>query len=144
MAPVRGYRCRRIESAFGGRRRTSRAGVIKQVGHVHQLGERAGLHLRHYLRAMHLDCALADPELVGDLLVELSCHNVLEYRALTLREPGEARLRLADAFPLRTGGPVAGQRSLDSSYENRRFHRLREKVDGTGLHVQEAARTRRP
>src|SRR4051812_41121406 len=40
------------------------------IGQPDQLRHPCGLHLSHYLAAMHLDRHLADPEFAGDLLVE--------------------------------------------------------------------------
>jgi hypothetical protein len=39
-------------------------------GHSHQVGERIGLHLLHYLAAVGLHCDLTDPEFPGNLFIQ--------------------------------------------------------------------------
>src|SRR5262245_2613382 len=116
---------RRAEaSAAGGRRLPGDAGVRQEVGYVNELGERAGFHLRHHLPAMHLDRALGDAELVGDLLIELSCHDAVEDGALALGESLVSCLRLAGGFPIGTRGAVPSERGFDGLHEHCRLYRL--------------------
>src|SRR5262245_9084803 len=59
-------------------------------GHAHEIGEACSLHLDHEIGPVVLDRSGADPEVIGNLLVGMPCHQSLEDIALAVRQRREA------------------------------------------------------
>ena len=107
------------------RGRGSAIGEVSQpLGQPAELGRRAGAELGHDLRALQLDGALGDAQIVGDLLVEPAGDDAVEDFALARGEQGEARPQ-----PVRL---VAG-RALRASRSSARGSRRAGVSRSTGL-----------
>src|SRR5262249_6549714 len=57
------------------RTQSDQSGTLQLFSHFDEFGERAGLHLMHYLRAMHLDRDFFGSELPSNLLIEHARHH---------------------------------------------------------------------
>src|SRR5260370_31652729 len=63
------------ERPVGGGSAFRRRREAESRGHIHQLGESAGLHFPHHLASMGLHRDLADAELATDLLIQQAGHD---------------------------------------------------------------------
>src|SRR5262245_8889075 len=84
---------------------------IEDIGHPGELGERMSLHLPHQVGAMHLHSGLGDANIVGNLLVQTTGHDMEQDLTLaqaerleTLPERSRGRLTLPSGTIARKPG----------------------------------------
>ena len=87
-----------------------------------EVGEGCRFHLLHDAGAVHLDRLLRNAEVVGDLLVEPSAHDPVEYLSLSGRKPGEPLRELRPIAVRRVRCGAEGQCTFDRGEERRGVH----------------------
>src|SRR5215468_4822901 len=86
---------------------------IEDVSHPAELGKRTRLHLSHQVAAMHLHCTLREADIVGNLFVQATRHNMEHDLTLARAERVETRLEHGKrSFTLLTGA-IASEAILD-------------------------------
>ena len=107
---------------------------IEAVRHPAELGKRTRLHLPNQVSAMHLHRGFGDADIIGDLFVQATGHNVEHdftlsgaERAETLPERGQSSVPLPS-------GTIASQSGLDGLNEVLITKRFRQELYGAPLH----------
>src|SRR5882724_12377435 len=118
---------RRVRTAAG-------RGDAEPRREAHQLRHRAGLHLRHHVRALLLDGGLAGAQLAGDLLVEQTGDDPRQHVSLTRRERRVATTKLGALVTLRAHRAIALDRASNGVEQILLAERLRQKLDRAGFH----------
>ena len=86
---------------------------VERVAEMHELGDRADLHLGHDAAAVDLDGFDADIEIRGNLLVQSAADHVIHDFVLARSQVLDEFLDFVDGVALRKKPPVPGQSHFD-------------------------------
>src|SRR5215831_3461721 len=113
---------------------------IEDVRHPAELGKGTSLHLPHQVGAMHLHRRFGDADIVGNLLVQATRHDMEHDLSLagterveTLSEPSQSLITLPS-------GSVARESRLDSLNKVLVTERFCQELHGTALHCLDGHR----
>src|SRR6267143_508356 len=99
-----------------------------------QIGQRPGLHLLHHVPTLFLDGGFAGSQLPGDLLVEQTGDGGGHHVSLARSQQVIPATKLGELQPLRACHAITIDRVANGVEQVLLAKRLREKLDGAGLH----------
>src|SRR5215475_13219056 len=107
---------------------------IEDVRHPAELGKGMSLHLPHEVGAMHLHRGFGDADIVGNLLVQATGHDMEHDLTLARAERVEALSEPSQGLVILPSGPIACESRLDSLNEVLVTERFCQELHGTALH----------
>src|SRR6516165_4988797 len=87
---------------------------IEDVGHPAELGKGTSLHLPHEIGAMHLHGRFGDADIVGNLLVQATGHDMEHDLSLAGTERVETLSEASQSLITLPSGSIARESRLDS------------------------------
>ena len=113
---------------------------VEDVSHPAELGKGTSLHLPHEIGPMHLHRRFGDADVVGNLLVQVTGHDMDHDLSLAGSERVEALSEASQSLITLPSGSIACESRLDSLNEVLVTERFCQELYGTALHCLDGHR----